>query len=76
MVLSKLDSSVNYNDTMKVEDADKNSSKEIYQIEIFGVDVLITIGEPINKFLKKTLFISQYIYSKIIAKFFKLVFMN
>ena len=55
MVLSKLDSSVNYNDTMKVEDADKNSSKEIYQIEIFGVDVLITIGEPINKFLKKNI---------------------
>ena len=55
MVLSKLDSSVNYNDTMKVEDADKNSSKEIYQIEIFGVDVLITIGEPITKFLKKNI---------------------
>jgi predicted NAD-dependent protein-ADP-ribosyltransferase YbiA (DUF1768 family) len=55
MVLSKLDSSINYNDTMKVEDADKNYSKEIYQIEIFGVDSLITIGEPINKFLKKNI---------------------
>lgn len=55
MVLSKLDSSVNYNDTMKVEDSDKKTSKEIYQIEIFGVDVLITIGEPINKFLKKNI---------------------
>ena len=55
MVLSKLDSSINYNDTMKVEDADKNSSKEIYQIEIFGVNILITIGEPINKFLRKNI---------------------
>jgi predicted NAD-dependent protein-ADP-ribosyltransferase YbiA (DUF1768 family) len=55
MVLSKLDSSVNYNDTMKVEDADKKKEKEIYQIEIFGVDVLISIGEPINKFLKKNI---------------------
>jgi predicted NAD-dependent protein-ADP-ribosyltransferase YbiA (DUF1768 family) len=55
MVVSRLDSSVNYNETMKVEDSDKNSSKEIYQIEIFGVDVLITIGEPINKFLKKNI---------------------
>jgi ribA/ribD-fused uncharacterized protein len=55
MVVSRLDSSVNYNETMKVEDSDKNSSKEIYQIEIFGVDVLITIGEPINKFFKKNI---------------------
>jgi predicted NAD-dependent protein-ADP-ribosyltransferase YbiA (DUF1768 family) len=55
MVVSKLDSSVNYNDTMKVEDADKKREKEIYQIEIFGVDVLITIGEPMNKFLKKNI---------------------
>jgi len=36
MVLSKLDSSVNYPDTKKVETIDKNSDKEIYQIEIFG----------------------------------------
>lgn len=55
MVLSKLDSSVNYPDTKKVETIDKNSDKEIYQIEIFGVDVLTTIGEPINKYLKKNI---------------------
>lgn len=55
MVLSKLDSSINYSDTMKVETIDKNSDKEIYQIEIFGVDVLITIGEPINKYLKQNI---------------------
>jgi|688.fasta_scaffold07224_13 predicted NAD-dependent protein-ADP-ribosyltransferase YbiA (DUF1768 family) len=55
MTLSNLDSSVNYPDTMKVESIDKNSNKEIYQIEIFGVDVLITLGEPINKFLKKNI---------------------
>jgi predicted NAD-dependent protein-ADP-ribosyltransferase YbiA (DUF1768 family) len=55
MVLSKLDPSISYNDTMKIEDIDKKKEKEIYQIEIFGVDTLITIGEPINKYLKKNI---------------------
>lgn len=55
MVLSKLNLNVVYDDTMKVEDADKKSLKELYQIEIFGVEVLITIGEPKNTFLKKNI---------------------
>ena len=53
MVLSRLNSTVVYNDTMKIEDDDKKTSKELYQIEIFGVEVLVTIGEPKNTFLKK-----------------------
>jgi len=55
MVLSRLNSTVVYNDTMKIEDDDKKTSKELYQIEIFGVEVLVTIGEPKNTFLKKNI---------------------
>lgn len=55
MVLSKLEPSINYEETMKIENEDKDSSKDLYQIEIFGVEVLITIGEPKNIFLKKNI---------------------
>lgn len=55
MVLSKINSSVNYPDTMKLEDVDKKMTKDIYEIEIFGVDALIIIGEQVNKFSKNNI---------------------
>ena len=65
MVLSKLNSSVNYVDTKRVEKDDKKTEKEIYQLEIFGVDCLITIGEPINKFLENNIiYVPIYLLKK------------
>jgi len=49
MVKSILDESIEYEDTSKIENSDKNTNKEIYEIPIFGYDCLITVGEPINK---------------------------
>lgn len=65
MVLSKLNSSVNYVDTKRVEKDDKKTEKEMYQLEIFGVDCLITIGEPINKFLENNIiYVPIYLVKK------------
>ena len=65
MVLSKLNSSIDYPDTMKVEVGDNKTEKEIYEIEIFGIDCLITIGEPINKFLENNIiYVPIYLLKK------------
>jgi predicted NAD-dependent protein-ADP-ribosyltransferase YbiA (DUF1768 family) len=53
MVLSKINKSVEYPDTMKIENNDMHTDKELYQIELFGVDILFTIGEPINTYYKQ-----------------------
>lgn len=49
MVISKLDNTIDYEDTFKIENADKSTNKEIYEIPIFSYDCLITVGNPINK---------------------------
>jgi len=65
MVASKLNSSVNYVETMKVENQDKKTEKEMYQLEIFGVNCIITIGEPINKFLENNIiYVPIYLLKK------------
>jgi len=49
MVKSKLDESIQYEDTTKIENSDKNTNKEIYEIPIFGYNCLIIIGNLIDK---------------------------
>ena len=49
MVVSKINSSIEYEDTTKVETSDKKTNKDIYILTIFGVECLITIGNLIEK---------------------------
>ena len=55
MVASILDPSIIYQEKMIIEQTDKNSKKELYQMNIFGVDVLISLGNPINKYYDKNI---------------------
>lgn len=47
-IRSKIDSTIEYKETMKLADDDKGKDHNIYQIELFGIDILITIGNPKN----------------------------
>ena len=48
MVLSKIDKSINYRETKRVETGDLETEANLYQLEILGVDVIIAIGNAKN----------------------------
>lgn len=59
MVKSKIDSTIEYTETMKVEDEDKNQNYDMYQIKLFGLDILTTIGQPKN--IKNIIYFPLYL---------------
>lgn len=58
-IRSTIDSTVEYKETKKIEDEDKEQDYNIYEIEIMGINVLTTIGQP--KKIKNIIYFPLYL---------------
>jgi hypothetical protein len=65
MVSSRLDIEINYKENKKIEDEDKGYESSLYEIHIFGKNVVIAIGKPKYTYSKKkVIYYPIYIVSK------------